>query len=72
MNNRQLRFKNTSGQEINVLVNHLVMFVPNGEGSTLTVTTGDHINVAESNRTVRSQLKKFDKAATEAEQSAED
>jgi hypothetical protein len=67
MNNRQLRFKNAAGEEVNVLVNHLVMFVPNGEGSTLTITTGDRVDVAESCRTVRSQLRKFDKMVTTEE-----
>jgi hypothetical protein len=49
--------------EYNVMVANLVSFEPNGTGSTIRISTGDFINVEESNRSIRSKLKKLNEVS---------
>ncbi len=53
-----------NGAELNVMVANLVTFAPHGEtGSILRISTGDAIVVDESNRSIRSKLKKLNETA---------
>jgi len=49
----------SGGHEYNVMVANLVAFEPSGTGSVIRISTGDFIEVEESNRSIRSKLKKL-------------
>jgi hypothetical protein len=70
MKNPNFRATLTDGTKIDINVNHVQFYVPTGEGTTLTFTSGIPLTITDSPRTVRGAFRKAWPAETDQAEEA--